>query len=206
MQLFPLFMKLAGWRCLVVGAGAVAETKIASLLAAGAVVHVVAPRGTERVAGWARAARISWTRRLFRPGDLRGARLVVAATSSPDAHERIFREARKRRVLCNVVDDPDRCEFYYPAVVRRGDLQIAVSTGGRSPALAQRLRRELDRQFGPAYAQWVDELGRARAALFATPMDRARRRRLLHRLASREAFVRFVETRGPAKAGRRKVI
>jgi precorrin-2 dehydrogenase/sirohydrochlorin ferrochelatase len=194
MLLFPTFMKLAGRRCLVVGAGAVGEPKIASLLASGAAVRVVAPHATARVAAWARAGRISWERRAFRPADLRRTFLVVAATSSPAVHERIFREARRRRVLCNVVDDPPRCDFYYPAVVRRGDLQIAVSTAGRSPALAQRLRRELDRQFGREYARWVVELGQAREALLARRMDRARRVRLLHRLASRQAFLRFLSS------------
>jgi precorrin-2 dehydrogenase/sirohydrochlorin ferrochelatase len=193
MTLFPIFMKLAGRRCLVVGAGAVGEVKMASLVASGAVVRVVAPRATTRVAAWARAGRISWERRAFEPADLRRTFLVVAATSSAAVHEQIFREARRRRVLCNVADDPARCDFYYPAVVRRGDLQIAVSTGGQSPALAQRLRRELDRQFGREYAGWIAELGRARQALLARRMDRARRRRLLHTLASRDAFVRFLQ-------------
>lgn len=192
MVLFPMFVKVAGRRCLVVGAGAVAEGKIASLLACGASVRVVAPRATARVAAWARASRISWARRVFRPADLRAAFLVVAATSSRDAHERIFREARRRGILCNVVDDPERCDFYYPAVVRRGDLQIAVSTGGRSPALAQRLRRELELQFGREYARWVADLGRAREKLFTKRMDPVRRRRVLHRLASRRAFGRFL--------------
>jgi precorrin-2 dehydrogenase/sirohydrochlorin ferrochelatase len=155
-------------------------------------VFVVAPQATPRVDAWARAARISWKRRLFQPSDLNAMFLVVAATSSSAVHDQIFREARRRRILCNVVDDPDRCDFYYPAVVRRGDLQIAVSTGGRSPALAQRLRRELERQFGREYGRWIAELGRAREALFATRMDRARRRQVLHRLASRNAFDRFL--------------
>lgn len=192
MTLFPMFVKLTGRRCLVVGAGSVGEGKIASLLAAGAVVRVVAPRATERVAAWACAGRIAWERRAFQPADLKGMFLVVAATSFPAVHERVFREARRRRVLCNVVDDPLRSDFYYPAVVRRGELQIAVSTGGHSPALAARLRRDLDRQFGPEYAVWVAELGRARHEVLATRMDPARRRRLLHRLAGRDAFTRFL--------------
>lgn len=186
MSLFPLFVKLDGRPCLVVGAGPVGEAKIASLLRAGANVRVVAPRATHTVRAWARAGRIFWEARGFDPADLEGAFLVVAATSSVDLHERVFREAKRRGVLCNVVDDPERCDFYYPAVVQRGALQIAISTGGLSPALAQRLRRELEQQFGPEYEAWVEQLGQARQELFTRVMDPERRRRLLHRLASRD--------------------
>ncbi|MEE8625890.1 MAG: bifunctional precorrin-2 dehydrogenase/sirohydrochlorin ferrochelatase [Acidiferrobacterales bacterium] len=186
MSLFPLFVKLDGRPCLVVGAGPVGEAKITSLLRAGANVRVVAPGATRTVRAWARAGKISWEARGFDPADLDGAFLVVAATSSADLHERVFREAKRRGVLCNVVDDPERCDFYYPAVVQRGPLQIAISTGGLSPALAQRLRRELEQQFGPEYEAWVEQLGQARQELFTRVMDPERRRRLLHRLASRD--------------------
>ena len=87
-----------------------------------------------------------------------------------------------------MVDDPEYCDFYYPAVVRRGDLQLAISTNGHSPALAQRIRRELEMQFGPEYGEWLEELGRIRQQLFASKIDPEERRRLLHELASREAF------------------
>ncbi len=186
MSLFPLFVKLDRRPCLVVGAGPVGEAKIASLLRAGANVRVVAPRATRTVRAWARAGRISWEARGFDPADLDGAFLVVAATSSVDLHERVFWEAKRRGILCNVVDDPERCDFYYPAVVQRGPLQIAISTRGLSPALAQRLRRKLEQQFGPEYEAWVEQLGQARQELFTRDMDPERRRRLLHRLARRE--------------------
>ena len=100
----------------------------------------------------------------------------------------IFNEARQRNILCNVVDDPEYCDFYYPAVVRRGDLQLAISTNGQSPALAQRIRRELEVQFGPEYGEWLEQLGKIRQQLFASRMNPEERRRLLHELASREAF------------------
>jgi precorrin-2 dehydrogenase / sirohydrochlorin ferrochelatase len=185
MNLFPMFLKLAGRRCLVVGAGPVGESKIERLLLAGADVRVVAPRATRAVRAWACAGKVCWEARGFKPADLDSVFLVVAATSSAELHEQIFQEARRRRVLCNVVDDPARCDFYYPAVVRRGPLQIAISTSGRSPALAQHLKRELDQQFGPEYETWVEQLGKARQKLFARAISPARRRRLLHRLASR---------------------
>ena len=113
---------------------------------------------------------------------------MIAATSSRAVNGAIYREAQRRKILCNVVDDPEYCDFYYPAVVRRGDLQLAISTNGKSPALAQRIRRELEIQFGPEYGEWLAELGKIRQQLFATGMNPDERRRLLHELASREAF------------------
>jgi precorrin-2 dehydrogenase len=188
MNLFPMFLKLEGRACLVVGAGSVGEPKIRSLLQAGAAVRVVAPQATSAVVAWARAEVIAWEGRSFVPDDLDGAFLVIAATSSPEVNEKIFKQAQRRNILCNVVDDPEHCDFYYPAVVRRGQLQLAISTGGLSPALAQRLRRELEIQFSPEYAGWVDELGHARQELLASELSAEDRRRRLHELASRETF------------------
>jgi precorrin-2 dehydrogenase/sirohydrochlorin ferrochelatase len=188
MTLFPMFLKLEGRSCLVVGAGAVGEPKIESLLTAGASVCVVAPHVSVAVAERARAGAIVWEAREFSVSDLDGVFLVIAATSSREVNGRIFREAHQRNILCNVVDDPEYCDFYYPAVVRRGDLQLAISTNGHSPALAQRIRRELEIQFGPQYGEWLVELGKIRQQLFACGMNPDERRRLLHELASREAF------------------
>src|SRR6266852_8422250 len=188
MTLFPMFLKLEGRSCLVVGAGAIGEPKIESLLTSGASVRVVAPDASSIVAEWARAAAIVWDAREFNSADLDGVFLVIAATSSRGVNGTIFREAQQRNILCNVVDDPEYCDFYYPAVVRRGDLQVAISTNGHSPALAQRIRRELEIQFGPEYGEWLEQLGRARQQLFASKIDPEQRRRLLHELASREAF------------------
>jgi precorrin-2 dehydrogenase len=188
MTLFPMFMKLEGRSCLVVGAGTVGEPKIRSLLEAGASVRVVALRATAAAAEWVKTGAITWEAREFNSADLDGAFLVIAATSSRDVNTAIFQEARRRNILCNVVDDPEHCDFYYPAVVRRGDLQLAISTNGHSPALAQRIRRELEIQFGPEYGEWLEELGRARQQLFASKIDPEERRQRLHQLASRKAF------------------
>jgi precorrin-2 dehydrogenase/sirohydrochlorin ferrochelatase len=188
MTLFPMFMKLEGRSCLVVGAGTVGEPKIDSLVTAGASVRVVALHATAAVAEWAQAGAITWEARAFNSADLDGAFLVIAATNSSDVNAAIFHQARQRNILCNVVDDPEHCDFYYPAVVRRGDLQLAISTKGQSPALAQRIRRELEMQFGPEYGAWLEALGRARQQLFASKIDPEQRRRLLHELASYEAF------------------
>jgi len=188
MTLFPMFMKLEGRSCLVVGAGTIGEPKISSLIAASASVRVVALDATPAVTEWARTGAITWEARAFDSADLDETFVVIAATNSRDLNVAIFHEARQRNILCNVVDDPEYCDFYYPAVVRRGDLQIAISTNGHSPALAQRIRRELEIQFGPEYGEWLEQLGRTRQQLFASKIDPEQRRRLLHELASREAF------------------
>jgi len=199
MNLFPIFLKLTGRRCLVVGGGAVGEGKIGGLMEAGAETVVVAPEVTEKVREWASMAKITWLERPFCAADLEGVFMVVGATSQPEVNEQVFREARRRQILCNVVDDPERCDFYYPAVLRRGQLQIAISTGGSSPALAQRLRQELENQFSPDYETWLDELGETRRRLISTHLDTTHRRRWLHRLASREAFERFVQKRATGR-------
>lgn len=187
-NLFPMFMKLAGKQCLVVGAGKVGEPKIGGLIDTGALVQVVAIEASDTVRGWAEAGKIGLELRRFLPADLEGKFLAVVATASNNLNRLIYREAQQRAVLCNVVDVPEYCDFFYPAVVRRGDLQIAISTAGQSPSLAQKLRQQLERQFGPEYAAWVEQLGETRRLILASDLDKERKLELLHSLASREAF------------------
>lgn len=198
-RLFPMFLKVAERPCLVVGAGAIAEPKIESLLSAGARVLVVAPKASEKVQQWAAERKILWEVRIFESADLEGRFLAVVAASSRATNDAIFREATRRGILCNVVDDPEHCDFYYPAVVRRGPLQIAISTGGSSPALAQRLRHELEQQFGIEYEAWMQQLAQSRRELLARRMRPHRRRLLLHNLASREAFTEFTRSKQSAQ-------
>ena len=187
-SLFPMFMKLAGKRCLVVGAGKVGAPKIGGLIDTGAAIHVVALEASDTVLEWAEAGKIELELRRFVPKDLDGKFLAVVATASPSVNEFVYREAERRGVLCNVVDVPEYCDFYYPAVVRRGDLQIAISTAGQSPSLAQKLRQQLERQFGLEYGPWVEQLGETRRLILASDLDKERKLELLHSLASREAF------------------
>jgi precorrin-2 dehydrogenase/sirohydrochlorin ferrochelatase len=187
-NLFPMFMKLEGKRCLVVGAGKVGEPKIGGLIDTGARVQVVAMEASEAVHAWAEAGKIALGIRAYVESDLDGVFLAVAATAARDVNKSIYGEAQRRGVLCNVVDVPEYCDFYYPAVVRRGDLQIAISTNGQSPSLAQKLRQQLERQFGPGYAQWVAELGETRKRVLGSKLDPQRKRELLLSLASREAL------------------
>ncbi|PYV87937.1 MAG: siroheme synthase [Acidobacteria bacterium] len=185
MSLFPIFLKLkSGRECLVVGAGAVAESKIESLIVAESKILVVAPEAGSKVNVWARSGVIRWEPRKFQRSDLENMFLVIAATSSRDVNRQVFEEAQSRNILCNAVDDPEYCDFYYPAVVRRGDLQIAISTAGHSPALAQRLRRQFEKDFGPEYGDWLQHLGSIRKSLFAREIDPVERRRVLHEIAA----------------------
>jgi precorrin-2 dehydrogenase/sirohydrochlorin ferrochelatase len=183
-----MFVKLDRRQVLVVGAGQVGEAKIRGLLSTGARIRVAAHNASVAVREWARNGEIVLEERGFVLSDLDNVFLVVVATSSRDLNEFVFGEARARGILCNVVDVPEQCDFYYPAVVQRGDLQIAISTSGQSPSLAQKLRQQLERQFGPGYAHWVAELGETRRKVLASDLDPERKRFLLQSLASVEAF------------------
>jgi precorrin-2 dehydrogenase / sirohydrochlorin ferrochelatase len=187
-NLFPMFLKLEGRKVLVVGAGRVGKPKIAGLLENGAHIRVVTLEASNTVHEWASQGKIDLELRAFSVDDLNDTFLAVVATSSRTLNEEIYHEAQQRNILCNVVDVPDLCDFYYPAVVRRGDLQIAISTGGQSPSLAQKIRQQLEKQFGPAYAAWVAELGETRKLILASDLTKERKLDLLHSLASREAL------------------
>ncbi len=190
MSLFPIFLKLTGRPCLVVGGGALAESKVESLLTAQAHVTVIATRVNERVRDLAEAGEIALDLRPFAPGDL--ARpgvpyfLAVAATDDPAVNRAVFAEAEAAGILINAVDDPPFCDFYFPSVVRRGDLQIAISTAGHSPALAQRLRKEINALLPLDAGDWLAELGNLRReVLQLEPLNDARKA-LLHTLAQRD--------------------
>jgi precorrin-2 dehydrogenase/sirohydrochlorin ferrochelatase len=183
LNLFPMMLKLAGRKCVVIGAGNVAAEKIDSLLSCSAKVFVISPKAVRRISARANAGLLVWKRRRFSPRDLAGAFLAIAATDSPSTNESVFRSCKAHKVLCNSVDDPAHCDFFYPAVVRRGALQIAVSTSGCSPALASRLRKDLARQFGPEWATFVKELGDRRQEILSTASNTGRKK-LLKQLAA----------------------
>jgi precorrin-2 dehydrogenase len=191
MRLFPLFLKLRGRHCLIVGGGKISEGKIESLFSTGAQIRVVSPTATPQIAAWDKSKRLRWQKRKFRNADLAGVFLVIAATSSSQVHRAIYREATRRGVLCNIVDVPRLCDFYYPAVVQRGDLQIAISTAGASPLLAKRLRQKFEREFGSAYSDWLKTLARDRRNILKRELPPAERMRLLEKLASESAFLDY---------------
>jgi siroheme synthase-like protein len=203
MSLFPIFVKLEGRLIVVVGGGNIAEAKIPGVLAAGARIRLIAPSITPQIAEWVRFGKTDWLPKEFTAADLDGAFLVIAATSAPGVNEAVFREAETRGILCNAVDDIEHCHFYYGAVVQRGDLQIAISTNGKSPALAQRLRLEFEAEFGQEYEAWLQWLGAAREALRESGPSTEANKKLLHELASRPMFEEFVRqaTRRPGHQG-----
>jgi uroporphyrin-III C-methyltransferase/precorrin-2 dehydrogenase/sirohydrochlorin ferrochelatase len=169
----------------------VAESKIDSLVRCGASVRVVAPEATAAIREAAAFGKIIWQQRHFQPSDMAGIFLVVAATSSPELHREIFCQAQSAGILCNAVDEPERCDFYYPAIVRRGPLQIAVSTSGHAPLLAQQIRQELEERFGPDYGPWTEEIGRTRSELLASGAPPEERLARLQEMCSARSFDEF---------------
>jgi uroporphyrin-III C-methyltransferase/precorrin-2 dehydrogenase/sirohydrochlorin ferrochelatase len=186
MNLLPIFLKLDGRRCLLVGAGAVALDKIGSLLKTGLRLRVIAPEARPEILELHAAEKLEWTRRAFVPSDLDGIFLVVAATDSEVVNAEVYREAVKRGVLCNSVDDIPNCDFFFGSVVSRGELQIAISTAGESPAFAQRLRREIDEQLPEDLGPWLHNVGELRREVLSTLPRSDERKLLLHQLAHRQ--------------------
>ncbi len=174
--MLPILLDLRDRPAVVVGGGEVAERKIAALLVAGARVTVVSPRVTDRIGEWAGAGRLRLERREYRAGDLGGARLAYVATGDARVNRAAREEADAAGAWLNVADEPALCDFFVPAVVRRGDLTIAISTEGASPALAARLRERFEHDVGAQYAELVEKLGniRARCRAAGTPISEAR--------------------------------
>ena len=183
MILYPIFLKLEGKKVLIVGGGQIAEEKLFGVLRSANDVTVVAPRISEKIQAWAKQGLLRHLAAEYRPGMARDYFLVIAATDSREVNQAVYEEAKEAGILCNAVDDPENCDFYAPAVVNRGEFQIAISTGGNSPALAQKVRKELEQEYGPEYESWTGWLGRVRAGLINALPRGERRKELLHLLA-----------------------
>jgi len=171
--LYPIFLDLRGQNCIVVGGGRVAERKVRGLVAAGAKVTVVAERATPGIARLARKNSVKLSRRRFRASDLKGRFVALCATDDPAVNACVASEAPAKGVMVNIADSPAHCDFYLPSVVRRGHLQIAISTGGASPALAARIGNELSMRYGIEYAELLRMAAilRPRAARRVPPMQ-----------------------------------
>jgi precorrin-2 dehydrogenase/sirohydrochlorin ferrochelatase len=165
MRYYPIGLDISGRRCLVIGGGEVGERKAQRLLECGAHVSVVGRELTPVLAGLAQEGRIDHILGDYEKGLLEGAFLVIGATDDRVVNERIFRDARKRGVLANIVDDPERCDFILPALCRQGDLVITVATGGKSPALAKKLRKELEERYGHEYETLLKIMGTLRGEI-----------------------------------------
>ena len=150
---YPVYLNLTGKKCLVFGGGPIAEDKIAKLQSTGAQVTIVSPTVTPNLQAWAHRGDFQWQPREYQAGDMEGAFLSIAATNDRQVNHEIFQEAERLGVLINVVDDPEQGTFIAPAVVRRGQVTLAISTGGASPALARKLREALTED---AVLEWAD--------------------------------------------------
>ncbi len=165
---YPVNLLVRGRRCVVVGAGRIAARKIEALLAAGADVHVVAPKLGDEVDAWRAAGRVTVAEREFEPADLDDAWLATTATDEPDVNRAVFEAGEARRVWVNSADDPANCSFTLMSVVRQGDVVVTVGTGGRSPALAAWLKERLQAELGPEYGTLLTLLAEAREELRAS--------------------------------------
>ncbi len=186
MSLLPIFLKLDGRRGLLVGAGTVALEKIGSLLKTGVVLRVIAPEARAEILVLASEGKLEFVEKAFEPSDLDGQFVAITATNVPEVNAAVYRAAVERGIPCNSVDDIPNCDFYFGSVVSRGDLQIAISTAGESPALAQRLRREIDEQLPEDLGPWLAQIGELRREVLDTHPRGEERRLLLHELAARQ--------------------
>jgi precorrin-2 dehydrogenase/sirohydrochlorin ferrochelatase len=187
--LYAMMVDITGRRCLVVGGGAVAERKAASLLEAGALVKVVSPSATSLIQKWALLGRIEWKNRPYTKADGIGCFLVIAATDNKQVNQVVYRDAKARGQWINVVDQPELCNFTVPSTVKRGPLQIAISTGGASPSLAKKIRQDLEESFGEEYEIYLRLLQEMREKIRAEVKDPKLRYTLMKELVSDEWLI-----------------
>ena len=201
---YPLFADLTGRRCVVVGGGMVAQRKVTALLRFGAKVTVISPTATQRLQRYAKRRLIRYVPRRFKACDLDEAWLVYATTDDQAINTLVFRTATRRRIFTNVVDQPTLCSFIAPAIVKRGELVIAISTGGASPTVAKRLRREFERTIGAEYAKLLRLLHSLRGVAKRKLPSYHDRKRYFDRLVRGRTFA-FVR-RGKTAAARRTAL
>jgi precorrin-2 dehydrogenase/sirohydrochlorin ferrochelatase len=167
MRYYPIYLDIKDKDCLVIGGGSVGTRKVETLLECGAKVTVVSIDASEKLKKLSNSGAIQLKKRAFQTTDLDGVFLVIGATDDEDLNVRIHEAAERRRVLCNIADRPEACNFILPSIVSRGDLIIAISTSGKSPALAKKLRKQLEAQFGSEYAGYLNLMGAIRKKLLS---------------------------------------
>jgi len=198
MAKYPIFLELKGRRVVLIGGGAVAARKAQVLLDAGARLVVVAERIDEMLTVLCKDNTAELIRSKYAKNYLAEAVLVVAATNNNELNKQIYRDCQELEVLCNVVDVPELCDFFVPAVVKRGNLQIAISTEGQCPAYAGHLRKKLEGMFTDKHGEFLNELETVRKRIIQDIGDPADRKTLLGRLVDERSFEYFVEN-GPDK-------
>lgn len=185
---YPVYLDLKGKKCIIVGGGRVAERKCRSLIKTGADVTVISPRITKRLEDYKRKGKIRHLPRLYKRGDIESAFLAIAATDSQEINERVYTEATDKNILLNVVDNPDFCNFIVPSVVERGDLKMAISTGGASPAVARRIRIEIEALYNREFSKYLNFLKRLRGLIKEEVKKRKEREAIFNYLSSPEIF------------------
>ena len=183
---YPVYIQLREQPCVVIGGGNIAEGKVEGLLAAQAKVTVISPILTPRLHDLVEEKQIIYLARSYHPGDLTGAFLVICATDQAEINHRVWQEATANRQLVNVVDDTPRCNFIAPSILRKGDLTIAISTSGKAPALAVRLKERLQRELGPEYERFLELAGELRQPLARHIPDFETRKALWYELVDSE--------------------
>lgn len=183
---YPIYIQLREQPCVVIGGGKIAEGKVEGLLAAEANVTVISPELTLPLQELATQNQIAYLARAYQPGDLTGAFLVICATDQPEINHQVWQEATANRQLVNVVDDTPRCSFIAPSILRKGDLTIAISTSGKAPALAVRLKERLQRELGPEYERFLELAGELREPLARHILDFETRKALWYELVDSE--------------------
>jgi siroheme synthase-like protein len=197
---YPVYIELRDQPCVMIGGGKIAEGKVEGLLAAQARVTVISPDLTPSLRRLADEKRITYLPRLYQPGDLSGAFMVICATDRTEINNQVWQEASQNHQLVNVVDDTPRCNFIAASILRKGDLTIAISTSGRAPALAVRLKERFQRELGPEYERFLDLAGELRAPLAEAVPDFETRKALWYELVDSEILE--VLARGDETAAR----
>ena len=199
-DLYPIFLKLAGRKCLVIGGGKIALEKINGLLKSKADLTVISPAISQDIQGLADAGKLNLILRPFKTTDLHNIFLVVSATDEHAVQQKVFEKCEQRNILCNVVDIPDRCSFYLGSVVTRGDLKIAISSNGNAPALSAEIRKQLKKQFGRDYARVTRASGTLRKKVRkAYPDNEEKRMQVMRKLTGNKKLVHALES-GNSKA------
>jgi precorrin-2 dehydrogenase/sirohydrochlorin ferrochelatase len=193
MAKYPIFLELGGRRAVVIGGGAVAVRKAQVLLAAGARLVVVAEHVDDMLTDLCARSDVKLIRSKYSKNYLAGAVLAIAATNNRPVNKQVYKDCQELEILCNVVDDPELCDFFVPAVVKRGDLQIAIGTEGYCPAYAGHLRKKLEQIFTDKHGQFLAELETLRKRIIQDVPDQADRKVILGQLVDDKSFEYFIE-------------
>jgi precorrin-2 dehydrogenase/sirohydrochlorin ferrochelatase len=195
MSKYPIFLELDNKKVVVIGAGSVAADKVKKLLAAGAKVTVIALEAGKEFSEL--KSKVTFQQADYSKDQLTGAILVIAATNDQQLNQQVYRDCYDLNILCNVVDSPELCDFYVPAVAQRGSLQIAVSTDGKCPAYAGRIRKQLEKQFTQEHGRFLDDLELVRQRILEEISEADKRKKLLQELVTDESF-EYYKQNGPA--------